>query len=83
MTWKNHETIGKVNKVWTKSPQEMLDYIIQIDKEMERENNHYSPAFYIGKPISYIREVYEEYVGLESLTENEQIQNGYYKLEIE
>ena len=74
---------GKVNKVWTKSPQEMLDYIIQIDKEMERENNHYSPAFYIGKPISYIREVYEEYVGLESLTENEQIQNGYYKLEIE
>ena len=74
---------GKVNKVWTKSPQEMLDYIIAVDKEMEVENNHYSPAFYIGKDISYIREVYEEYVGLESLTENEQIQNGYYKLEIE
>ena len=83
MTWKNHATTGKVNKVWTKSPQEMLDYIIKIDEEMERENNHYSPAFYIGKPLSYIREVYEEYVGLESLNENEQIQNGYYKLEIE
>tara|TARA_B100002019_G_C21016370_1_gene472532 strand:- start:285 stop:536 length:252 start_codon:yes stop_codon:yes gene_type:complete len=82
MTWKNHETIGKVNKVWTKTPQEMLDYILQVDKEMERENNHYSPAFYIGKPLSYIREVYEEYVGLESLTENEQIENGYYRLEI-
>lgn len=76
-------TTGKVNKVWTKSPQEMLDYILKIDEEMERESNHYSPAFYIDKPLSYIREVYEEYVGLESLNENEQIQNGYYKLEIE
>jgi len=74
---------GKVNKVWTKTPQEMLDYIIGIDEEMEVENNYYSPAFYIGKDIAYIREVYEQYVGLESLTENEQIQNGYYKLEIE
>ena len=27
----------KVKKVWTKSPQEMLDYILQVDKEMERE----------------------------------------------
>jgi len=74
---------NQVNKVWTKSPQEMLDYIIGVDEEMEVENNHYSPAFYIGKDIAYIREVYEQYVGLESLTENEQIQNGYYKLEIE
>jgi hypothetical protein len=83
MTWRNHATIGKVNKAWTKTPQEMLDYILEVDKEMERENNHYSPAFYIGKDIAYIREVYEEYLGLESLTENEQIENGYYKLEIE
>ena len=73
---------NRVNKVWTKSPQEMLDYILQVDKEMEREDNHYSPAFYIDKDIAYIREVYEEYVGLESLTENEQIENGYYRLEI-
>ena len=49
---------------------------------MERENNYYAPVFYIDKPLSYIREVYEEYVGLESLTENEQIENGYYRLEI-
>lgn len=72
----------KVKKVWTKTPQEMLDYILQVDKEMEVENNYYSPAFYIDKNLAYIREVYEEYVGLESLNENEQIQNGYYKLEI-
>lgn len=83
MTWKNHATIGKVNKVWTKTPQEMLDYILSVDEGNEEEENHYSPAFYIGKDISYIRKVYEEYVGLEGLNENEQIQNGYYKLEIE
>ena len=57
MTWKNHETIGKVNKVWTRTPQEMLDYILRVDKENEVEDNHYSPAFYIGKGIAYIREV--------------------------
>ena len=83
MTWKNHAIIGKVNKVWTKTPQEMLDYILRVDKENEVEDNHYSPAFYIGKDIAYIREVYEEYLGLEDLNENEQIQNGYYRLEIE
>ena len=71
--------INKVNKVWTKSPQEMLDYIIQIDKEM----GNLRLSSYIGKDIAYVRKVYEEYVGLESLTEQEQIENGYYKLEIE
>ena len=70
---------NKVNKVWTKSPQEMLDYIIQIDKEM----GNLRLSSYIGKDIAYVREVYEQYVGLESLTEQEQIENGYYKLEIE
>ncbi len=35
MTWRNHETIGKVNKVWTKTPQEMLDYILMVDEENE------------------------------------------------
>ena len=83
MSGKNHETIGKVNKVWTKSPQEMLDYILMVDKENEEEENHYSPAFYIGKDIATIRQYYEEYVCLEELNENEQIQNGYYRLEIE
>ena len=83
MTWRNHETIGKVNKVWTRTPQELLDYILRVDKENEVEDNHYSPAFYIGKDIAYIREVYEEYLGLEDLNENEQIDNGYYRLEIE
>ncbi len=84
MTWINHATIGKVNKVWTKSPQEMLDYILEADKSngLQKEAD-YSPTFYIGKDIAYIREVYEQYVGLESLSQDEQIQNGYYKLEIE
>ena len=82
MTWKSHDP--KVRKVWTKSPQEMLDYIIQTDKEMrENPSDEYKPTFYIGKPLDYIREVYEQYVGLESLTENEQIENGYYRLDIE
>jgi hypothetical protein len=61
----------------------MLNYILSVDEENEEEDNHYSPAFYIGKDISYIRKVYEEYICLEGLNENEQIQNGYYKLEIE
>ena len=84
MTWRNHETIGKVNKVWTRTPQEMLDEILKIDKEngLHKDEN-YSPTFYIGKDIAYIREVYEQYLGLEDLNENEQIQNGYYRLEIE
>ena len=83
MTWIDHSKIGKVQKVWTKSPQEMLDYIIQVDKEMrENPSDQYKPSFYIGKELSYIREVYEDYVGLETLTEDEQIENGYYRLEI-
>ena len=83
MTWINHATIGKVNKVWTKSPQEMLDYIISVDTECLRDDPNHAPSFYIGKDIAYIREVYEDYNGLESLTEDEQIQEGYYRLEIE
>ena len=84
MTWKNHETIGKVNKVWTRTPQEMLDEILKTDKENGlHKQEDYSPTFYIGKNIAYIREVYEQYLGLEDLTEEEQIEYGYYKLEIE
>ena len=42
----------------------------------------YSPTFYIGKDLDYIREVYEDYNGLDSLTEAELIENEYYRLEI-
>ena len=73
----------KVNKVWTKTQQEMLDYIIETDKECnDNPSDQYKTTFYIGKPLDYIREVYEDYVGLETLTEVEQIENGYYRLEI-
>jgi hypothetical protein len=83
MTWIDHSKIGKVNKVWSITPQEMLDYILEADRSNGMNNEEdYSPTFYIGKDLAYIREVYEDYNGLESLTEAEQIQNGYYKLEI-
>ena len=72
-----------VRKVWNVEPQQMLDYILEADKSngMHRDED-YSPTFYIGKDLDYIREVYEMYNGLESLTEEEQIENEYYRLEI-
>ena len=72
-----------VRKVWNVEPQKMLDEIIAIDKQsFDNPSEQYKPTFYIGKPLDYIREVYEQYLGLESLTEEEQIENGYYRLEI-
>ena len=73
----------KVRKVWNIEPQKMLDYILEADRSngMHKEEG-YSPTFYIGKDLDYIREVYEDYNGLDSLTEVEQIENGYYRLEI-
>ena len=73
----------KVQKVWNIEPQKMLDYILEIDKANGlHEEEDYTPTFYIGKDLNYIREVYEEYNGIESLTEEEQIEYGYYRLEI-
>ena len=73
----------KVRKVWNVEAQKMLEYILEADKSngMHKEED-YSPTFYIGKDLDYIREVYEDYNGLESLTEEEQIENGYYRLEM-
>jgi len=73
----------KVQKVWNIEPQKMLDYILQADKSngLHKEED-YTPAFYVGKGLDYIREVYENYNGLDSLTEAELIENGYYRLEI-
>lgn len=73
----------KVKKVWNIDPQKMLDYILESDKSNGMHNEKdYSPAFYVGKDLDYIREVYEDYNGLGSLTEAEQIENEYYRLEI-
>jgi hypothetical protein len=84
MKVQSYSKIGRVNKVWTKTPQEMLDYIIQLDKDtFKNPSDQYKPSFYIGKSLSYIREIYEDYNGLDLLTEDEQIKNGYYRLEIE
>lgn len=73
----------RVRKVWNIEPQVMLDYILEADRSngLHKEED-YSPTFYIGKDLDYIREIYEDYNGLESLTEEEQIENGYYKLEM-
>jgi len=72
----------KVFKIWNVPPQKMLDYILEADKANGRASEEYQPTFYIGKSLQYIREVYEDYNGLDSLTEAEQIENGYYRLEI-
>ena len=72
-----------VRKVWNIEPQKMLDEIIAIDKQsFDDPSEQYKPTFYIGKPLDYIREVYEDYLGVKSLSEEDQIENGYYRLEI-
>ena len=72
-----------VRKVWNIEPQKMLDYILEADRSNGlHKQEDYSPTFYIGKDLDYIREVYEDYNGLDSLTEAEQIENEYYRLEI-
>jgi len=73
----------KVYKIWNIEPQSMLDYILEADRSngMHKEED-YTPAFYVGKDLAYIREVYENYNGLDSLTEAELIENEYYRLEI-
>jgi len=72
-----------VRKVWNIEPQKMLDFILEADRSngLHKEED-YTPAFYVGKDLDFIREVYEDYNGLDSLTEAEQIENEYYRLEI-
>lgn len=72
-----------VRMKWNIEPQKMLDYILEADKSNGlNKSEDYSLTFYVGKPLSYIREVYEDYNGLDSLTDDELIENGYYRLEI-
>ena len=74
----------KVHMKWNVEPQKMLDYILEADKSNGlNKSEDYSLTLYVGKPLSYIREVYEDYNGLDSLTDDELIENGYYRLEIE
>ena len=72
-----------VHMKWNIEPQKMLDYILEADKSNGlNKSEDYSLTLYVGKPLSYIREVYEDYNGLDSLTDDELIENGYYRLEI-
>ena len=72
----------RVKKVWNIKPQKMLDTIIKIDRENGLATPDYGASFYVGKSLKYIREVYEQYLGLESLSDNDLIENEYYRLEI-
>ena len=72
-----------VKMVWNVEPQKMLETIIKIDRENGLSAPDYGTFFYVGKSLKYIREVYEQYLGLESLTNNELIDNEYYRLEME
>lgn len=71
-----------VKKVWNIEPQKMLDTIIKMDREQGYSAPDYGASFYIGKPLEYIREVYEQYTGIDSLSDNDLIEKGYYRLEI-
>ena len=72
-----------VQMKWNVEPQKMLETILEVDKANGlHESEDYNPMFYVGKSLKYIREVYEQYLGLESLTDFELIENGYYRLEI-
>jgi hypothetical protein len=71
-----------VQMKWNVEPQKMLDTIIKIDKEQGYSAPDYGASFYVGKSLKYIREVYEQYLGLDSLSDNELLENEYYRLEI-
>ena len=72
-----------VQMKWNVEPQKMLETILEVDQANGLNTSEdYSPMFYVGKSLKYIREVYEQYLGLESLTDAELIENGYYRLEI-
>ena len=70
-----------VQMKWNVEPQKMLDTIIKMDKEQGYSAPDYGASFYVGKSLKYIREVYEDYNGLDSLTDDELIENEYYRLE--
>ena len=72
----------KVKMTWNVEPQKMLDTIIKMDREQGYSAPDYGASFYVGKNLEYIREVYEQYLGLDSLSDNDLIENEYYRLEI-
>jgi hypothetical protein len=72
-----------VHMVWNIKDKDMLNVILETDAKEDRQGTEdYSPMHYVGKSREYIREIYSEYLGLESLTNEQLIQEGYYRLEI-
>ena len=79
----NDDRNVKVKFVWNVEPQEMLDYCIEADKEnMKYDADIEGASHYIGMTLGELREIYENYNGLQEMTTEELLQNGYYRLEI-
>ena len=79
----NDDRNVKVKFVWNIEPQEMLDYCIEADKQnMKFDSDIKGAPHYIGMSMGELREIYEDYNGLQEMTTEELIQNGYYRLEM-
>ena len=73
----------KVKFVWNIDSQEMLDYCIETDKEnIKHDSDIKGASHYIGMSLGELREIFEDYNGLQEMTTEELINNGYYRLEM-
>ena len=79
----NDDRNVKVKFVWNIEPQEMLDYCIEADEQnMKFDSDIKGATHYIGMSLGELREIYEDYNGLQEMTTEELLQNGYYRLEM-
>ena len=73
----------KVKFVWNVEPQEMLDYCIEADKaNMKSDPDIKGASHYIGMSLGELREIFEDYNGLQELSTEELISCEYYRLEM-
>ena len=71
----------KVKFVWNVEAQRMLDYCIEADRQNTDPDIEES-SHYIGMNLGDLREIYEDYNGIQELSTQELINNGYYRLEM-
>ena len=73
----------KAKFVWNIKPQRMLEYCIEVDRHnMTSDPDITGISHYIGMSLGELREIYEDYNGLQELSTEELIDNGYYRLEM-
>jgi hypothetical protein len=73
----------KVKFVWNIKPQRMLEYCIEADRHNWKSDPDIAgSSHYIGMSLGELREIYENYNGLQELSVQELIDNGYYRLEM-